>query len=458
MPDHTAPPARTALAGTQRTAPPAPLDEPLQPVSFEVEPGSEPGDPSRPAESATGPAMTLATLESWALASNPAIRQASASARKAIGYRGQVATAPNPTVGYQGVQLGDAGTDQHLAFISQDFVLGNKLELNDQVLGHAVQAQLWEVEAQRYRVLTDVRIHFYEALAAQQRLHAAKEFGRVLARGVEVAEARKAAQEAGQPEVLLARVQKNEIDLVQRRAQFAFEGAWRELAATIGQRRLSPITLEIPAAPAAAVRDWDEVYADLVARSPELRAANALVCRAAANVRRQEAQPIPNLQLEVAVGHDQGTGVAFGQVQAGLPVAVFNKNRGNIDAAQAEYARACQNVERLKMSLSARLAGAARDYDSARVSVAQYEQEIVQQAEESLALSEQAYEAGEFGFLEVLTARRVYFEATLQLIDARRELAQAAARIEGLLLSGGLADTAETLDGDSLRGQALSGQ
>ena len=417
-----------------------------------------PDSPDSPQILASGEPVTLSMLEAWALEWNPSIRQASASAMKSMGFRYQVGRYPNPTVGYSGQQLGDAGTDQHLGFVTQDIILGGKLALNEQVLGHGVQSQLWEVEAQRFRVLTDVRTHYFEAVAAQQRLDAATDFHAVLVKGVKVAEARKEAQEGSQPEVLLARVQKNEIELTQRRSRIAWDAAWKELAATVGLRQIQSTRLENPVRPSTEPRDWDATYADLIERSPELRAANSRVCRAAANVRRQEVQPIPNLELQVAVGHDLATNSQLGQVQAGLPIPIFNNNRGNIDAAQAEYCRALQEVERLKMSISDRLAKAARNFDSARATVDQYEQQILPQSAESLRLSEQAYAAGEFGFLEVLTSRRIYFQANMDLIDARRELSQATATIDGLLLSGGLDQTVDSPEDDGLRGQALSGQ
>lgn len=145
-------------------------------------------------------------------------------------------------------------------------------------------------------------------------------------------------------------------------------------------------------------------------------------------------------------------------MQAGLPIPIFNNNHGNIDAARAEYSRAAHEVERIKMSISDRLARSARDFDSARATVDQYEQQILPQSQESLQLSEQAYAAGEFGFLEVLTSRRIFFQANMELIDARRDLSQATATIDGLLLAGGLGQTVDSPDDDNLRGQALSGQ
>jgi cobalt-zinc-cadmium efflux system outer membrane protein len=413
---------------------------------------------SAPDEPHDATSISLMTLEQWALASNPAIQQASASAYKAMGFCNQVGMLPNPTVGFFGEQIADAQTDQYGAFVNQNFILGDKLRLNQNVLSHGVQAQLWEVEAQRRRVITDVRVKFYEALAAQQRVDVATDFGKVLTEGVRVAEVRKQVAEGTQSEILLARIQRTELEVLQKRAGISYDAAWNELAATVGIRNLSPTPLERPAPVQPEQRNWESVYQDLVARSPELKAANARICRAAANVQRQRAQPIPNVEVMAGVGHDLATDQQFGRVQAGVGLPVYNKNQGNIAAAEAEYCRAQQGYRRIQLSLRARLARVAKDYDSAKIALERYEQEIVPQAQENLKLTEQGYAAGEFGFLEALTARRVYFQASLELIDARRDVAQATAMIDGLLLTGGLDDTVDTSEDDGLRGQSLDSQ
>ena len=410
------------------------------------------------AESIAGSPLTLATLEQLALENNPAIRQASASVSKATGFRDQVGRYANPTIAYSGQQLGDAGTDQHMMTLSQDIVTGDKLALNQLVLDQSVQAQLWEVEAQRYRVLTDVRTTYYEALAAQRRLALATEFQVVAAKGVRVAESRKGALEGSQPEVLQSEIQLQEVELQQQQAEFAMQASWNELSAIIGLPDLEISRLQGELPTTGEPRDWEAVYGQLEAQSPELRAACSRVARATANLRRQDAQVTPNLQLQLGAGRDLGTNSDFAQVGVGVPVPIFNRNQGNISAAHAEYCRATQDYQRLRMSLKARLARAAQEHDSALAAVQRYEGQILPKAEQSLRLSEQAYTAAEFDFIQVLTARRIYFDSNLRAVDARRELAQAATKIDGLLLIGGLSDTTDTNEGDALRGQALSGQ
>ncbi len=118
-------------------------------------------------------AYSLEQIESIALANNPALQAAGLLVQKAAGLRYQVGLAPNPTLGYFGQQIAAQGTDQHGVFVEQEFVRGNKLQLNRDVLSSTQSAQQWSVVVQQYRLLTDIRTGFFEALAAQQQLEIA---------------------------------------------------------------------------------------------------------------------------------------------------------------------------------------------------------------------------------------------------------------------------------------------
>ncbi len=401
---------------------------------------------------------TLQQLEATALQYNPAIQQASASAGKATGFHEQVGLKPNPTIGYNGTQLADNGTDQHVAFVEQDVVMAKKLERNRAVLNQEIQSQLWEVEAQRYRVLTDVRQRYYEALAAQRRLALAVEFHEIATRGVEVAKARFDAKEGSRPELLQMEIQLNQVTVLRRQADAAFRGAWNQLMAVTGLGQVAPGTLdgELPAS--IEITDMQPIKEMALSASPELQAARSRVARARANIDRQEVQAIPNLQFMLAGGVDNGTNSQMLNAQVGLPVPLFNKNQGNIMAAHSEMTRACQDLRRIELAIESRMARAAQEYESAAAAVEQYQQMILPKAEETLKLTEDAYEAGEFGFLQILVARRTYFDANLEYVIAQADLAKAKAYLDGLALSGGLDNTRDVDFDSGLRDQSLSGQ
>ena len=403
--------------------------------------------------------LTLESLEELAFLNNPSIRQANAAANQAVGIRAQVGLKPNPSVGYIGEEIGnDSAAGLHGAFVSQTFVRGDKLAWNRTVIGHDVQAARWQAEVQRFRVRNDIRIQFYEALGAQKRLEIARQFRDVAEKGVEISEELVRVKEGARPDVLQSEVQLSEVELAIQQAEYEFTAAWNELVAVVGTPELAPTTLIGDLDGPTSERDIEGTYAQLLAESPVLAAACAKVRRARANLQRQRVQPIPNLNAQIGAGYDDGTGDEFANIQLSLPIPVYNKNQGNIRAAHAEYCAATQNVNRLKMQMRRDLARAMRGFQVAQASVHQYETSILPKVGETLELMQMAQEAGEFDFLRVLTSRRAYFDANLKYVVAKTQLAQANAKIDGLLLTGGL-DQVVSYDGtDDLRGAALSGQ
>ncbi len=402
--------------------------------------------------------LTLEAIESIALSNNPTIAELVATTQKAAGFKTQVGLRANPTVGYNGNQLADVKTDQHTIFISQTIITADKLQLNRNVLNEALRSQLMRLEAQKYRVATDIRITFYTALAAQRRLNLIREFQSVADKGLELAELRKQGQEGSQLDVVQAEVQKNEIDLLLQQVEVRYQAAWRELAALAGRPELQTVALvgELPTS--AEDLDWDDVASMMVVSSPEYQAAQAKVSQARANISRQDVQKIPNLDLNLGAGSDQATGNGLINFVVGAPIPVFNRNQGNMSAALAEYVRACREVERVQNSIRQRLAVASSDYGSSRVAVDRYSKLILPNAAESLKLAEIAYKAGETSFVQVLVARRTYFDTNLRYLSAQTLLAQSRARVDGYVLTGGLNPVVDASGDASLRGEALSQQ
>ena len=401
---------------------------------------------------------SLSRLETLALENNPAIQQASAAAHKSMGYRDQVGRKPNPTVGYQGSQLADAGTDQHVAFVEQDFVLGDKLARNQNVLGHDVQAQLWEVETQRFRVVTDVRQLYYSALAAQYKRDLAVSYQAKAREWRKQAEERNAAAEGNQLEIGQSVVLLRQFELLERQSEAELRGNWNRLMAMVGSPGI-PVSRLSGKLSEAEVRDIHLLITQALSESPELQAARSRLARAQANLDRQEAQVIPNLSVMIAAGRDNGTGSSMINTQVGLPLPLTNRNQGNIAAAHAELCRASQNVRRLELALQSRIAESQQQWESAAVAEEKYRTEIIPQAEDTLELMELALRTeGNVTFVEVLIARKTAFDAQWEYLNAQTELAKAATMLNGLVLSGGLNDTPDTEMDSGLRDQSFSGQ
>jgi cobalt-zinc-cadmium efflux system outer membrane protein len=406
----------------------------------------------------SSPALSLAEVEQLALANQPSLSAASAAVSKSSGLYRQVGRAPNPMFGYFGQQLADRNTDQHGLFVEQEIVRGGKLELNQRVLAHTTQAQRFELQTQRLRVLTDARTRFFDVVAAQMELDLTRQFLEVARKGVRVAEDRQQAEEGSLVETLQARTLLSETELGLEQAEAAYQGAWRDLSALLGMSTEPSGRVEA-GLPAAGDRlDWEEQFAEISAVSPELAVARQIVCEKKAILDRQRVQNVPNLVAQLGAGQDEGTNHGMINVQVAAPIPVWNKNAGNISAAYADYVRATHDVKRLERSLRARLARTGRDYDRARAAVLRYRDEIIPQVTKSLELAEEAYTAGELDFLQVLVLRQNYFQAAVRELRARKDLAQTTAIVDGLLLTGGDQASADYTAGDGLRGASFGGQ
>ncbi len=233
-----------------------------------------------------GEQTSLDELVSLAMANNPAIKELAATTQKAAGFRTQVGLYANPIVGYQGQQLADRGTDQHLIFAEQEFVTADKLNLNRRVQNEALRAQLQELEAQRIRVATDIRTRYYEALGFQKQLELIQEFRKLLDKGYDLAQLRLKAAEGSKIDVLQAKVQRSELDLISRQTQARYDAAWREMAAITGIQNLAPRTLSGSFDNVATSMQWEDIASNLVTTSPEYAAAQARISQAQAELNR----------------------------------------------------------------------------------------------------------------------------------------------------------------------------
>ncbi len=407
-------------------------------------------------------ALTVEELLQLAMANNPTLQQALAVINKAQGIKKQVGLYPNPTIGYQGQEIGADGTSgKQGGYISQTIVTGNKLSLNQAVADYDIQQLQWELETQKYRVRNDVQSQFFASLGAEQRVKLSFQLEKIAEEGVEIASKLFDSGEGARPDILQAEVQLGEIRIIRQNAEYDHEAARKQLASLVGRPELTEAPLSDVLNNKSTDLTWEESYQQLQTNSPELQAAYAKVSRAREQIFRQESQNIPNLMAQIGVARDNETGDDIANVQVGIPLPIFNRNQGNIDMAAAEYHRSLGDVERLQLSLQVRLAAAFRDYQKAKKQVEQYQQDILPKAKENLDLTSQGYRQQQFDFLRVLTARRTYFETNIKFIRSLVDLRQAEVAVSGLVLSGGLSnvrDISQGVGGVGNRGQALSGQ
>jgi len=423
-----APAAEPLLASVEPLFPIVPAAKPLLP------PGPVEDEGPVPVEAAG--ALGLPDLIGLTLERNPRLAQVSWAIEAARGRAVQAGLYPNPTASVSGNELSDRLGPAGIwsAFVGQEIVTANKLELSQAAALKEVDQATLNVVAERYEVFTEVRQAFFEAVTLQRRAEILVSLVKLAEQSTDNANRLLQAKEAAELDVVQL-----EVDLERYRADLeatrrALPGAYQKLAASVGMESLliSRLAgdLDTPLPP----YDLEHARIYVLGIHPEIRAAQVGVDRARLVLKRATVEPIPNVTVGTGYtyqgqnrSHDWDVGVS-------VPLPLWNKNQGNIHAARAQVNEAASQVGRVQNDLVNRLATSFVLYTSARERSERYRSTILPRAERTLKLSQAAYQGGQFEYLRVLEAQRAVAEANLELVRSLGEVWQAASQIAGLML------------------------
>ena len=388
---------------------------------------------------AGAPPMSLAEWESIACQNNPTLLQARAQIEGTLGKAIQAGLWPNPTVMYRAEQIGVEGTagEFHGGIVRQRVVTAHKLDLSRQKFLARTRTAEWVALAQQYRVLNDIRIHYFRARGRQQLvdvqqqlLKNAEDHVVTFREMFNVGQATRA--EVHQANVLL---QQHRLNLLM--AENDFQQSFHELTALAGVP-MPPSELATPLAGDVSLIDWNGALQRLLQESPELAAARSKLEADRITIRREIAEPVPDLILEGGAGYNFEARETVGTASVSLEVPVFDWNQGTIRQAEADFARQQGELQRTELVLRQRLAQQYRAYLTAVQHVRNYEQVILPEARRAYDLRLQSYEADRAPWADVLAAERDYFMHRGQYITNLIAWRENEVSILGFLLHGGL--------------------
>lgn len=379
--------------------------------------------------------LAMEDLEAMALTAHPAIAEAAANVQAARCECLQVGLPPNPTVGYQASEIGNEGqAGQQGFYVGQQFVRGNKLELNRAVAAREVQRLEQVLAAVRLRVLTQVRTTFFEVYLAQRELELTSQLVEVSQQAVDTVQGLVEAQESRRTDLIQAEIEASRTTVLLRQAEAKYQARWRTLAAAIGQPNLASQPLLAHVESLAWPQDWQQSLASLIASSPQIAAAAAEIAKARWQLQRECAEPIPDINAQVGVQYDDSTHDTITGVQVGIALPLWNRNQGAIGRARHKVSAASHKLESVELTLTQLLAEEFQNYQAAQKQAEAFREEILERAEQNLELVREAFQAGEVNYLDLLTVQRTYFQSNLEYLQALRQLNSSVQLLRGLLL------------------------
>ncbi len=388
-----------------------------------------------PARAAVAEPLRLADVIAEAIECNPALQAARARARAAAAVPAQASAFDDPTVTWESWNAPDAfrvdraennyfRVAQKIPFPGKRGLAGTIATREADTVAREADGVALDLVAMVTRAFADLwQVH--EALAIYRREQS------LLERFAHTAERKYGVGEVSQTDVLRAQVELTRLVHRVSTGVFAIASAGAELNALLSREPAAPLGAPEEIAPPLL----DDAPAALTARAlerrPELAAQRAAVAREEAATRLADRNYWPDFEFSVGrfVNFDAEDG--FGAMASvTIPFAYRRKYDASAAEAAARREAARADLRRVQDIVRREVEQAYLRVKSARLQHDLFVTTHIPQAEQTLRVSESAYQTGAVDFLTLLDTLRTVEMVHTEHVDAATDLLKATADLE----------------------------
>lgn len=314
---------------------------------------------------------------------------------------------------------------------SQTFEWPGRVSLRKAIANQQVQLAEAGLEQFRTSLAGQVRQRAYALFAAQSRAAAAQE---VSTRGEELVATLVQREPAGVTPLLETRAIEATVIKLKREGIEAAKEAKSALF-SLNQLRGRPIAEQL-------------VIADPTLSFPELPSMNELIRRAARGnfelkqreieltqqgfkVRLTENEAWPSITVGPQVSQEKaGEKETVASVAVSLPLPLWNRNKGNIEAAKARQLQAETTLRVAQRELERKIREQVTAYEVNRKELARLDQKVVEQLREAAMLADRHYRLGAVPLATYLEVQTSYLEALQAIFATQADALQALAELQ----------------------------
>jgi cobalt-zinc-cadmium efflux system outer membrane protein len=324
------------------------------------EPKAEPGPDGKP--------YTLADLQQLAAANSPALLQAASDVEAARGNLIQARAYPNPTIGWQ-VQPSNDGSTAGVQgpFIDQTIKFGGKLKLAAAAAEMDLRNAELALRRARSDLSTNVRNAYFGVLVAKETVRVNKALARFTDEIYRLQVGLLGGILAAPYEPMALRAQAYTARLAYTQSIQNYIYAWMQLVATVGVRHLplSEVAGRIDAP--IPFYDYDSVLAQVLNNHTDVLSARNTLDKSRFNLKLAQITPFPDVDFNVALLKEYALAPKqmVHTVTIGVPFPIWDRNRGNIMAAEGALVRATEEPHRVELNLTNTLATNYNNYKNA---------------------------------------------------------------------------------------------
>ena len=334
----------------------------------------------------------------------------------------------NWNVGNPNIPIASTFTDQFF-YASQGLERGNKRQLRVELAQQAVRLSQDERDILARQIAARVKLAYWAAAGAQRTVELLKQTQEYMQQTIEYHEIQLREGAIAEGDVIRVRLEGDRTNVAlenaEREAMLTKVALQREMGRENAVELVLTDNIDVQPAPPAV-----DVGRALEAR-PDLHQAKQAIEQARANVRLQQANAKPD--VEVLGGYKRTVGFNTFMWGVQVPLPFFNRNQGNIATAQSDVSAAELHVRAMEVQIKAEIEAAQRDVEARRQRLTSLVEGALARAEDSLTIARAAYREGGTDLLRLLESERIYIELEIMNARMRMEYRQSLVTLETVL-------------------------
>ncbi len=386
-----------------------------------------------------GKNITLEEALNSAIKNNLQLQSTQDQVDAAAGALRQSKIYPNPVLELlaEEVPTDEIGLNQsqNLVGITQPIITAGKRKLGIKLSEQSKEKSEFERDSVTLQVMTDTKKAFHKVVADQEGVTVARQI-ETIAKGIyESEQMRFKAGEVALPNVLRAEVELSQARNAVSLAEGNLQTSLSELQTVMGipEEPLAGVTGRLLTTPPDV--SFNDLKLAMQVNQPLIKASRKGVEMAESQLTLEKRQAIPD--INVSAGYKRLTQENADTVQMGIeiPAPFFNRNQGNIQKGKALSRKAKNENQSVYNDLLLQLKRDVDSYHAERKRVAEFRDNIVPKAENSLQLIETGYKEGELTYIDLLDAQRTWAETKVSYIESLKKVNLLLADIEGLAVT-----------------------
>jgi outer membrane protein, heavy metal efflux system len=375
--------------------------------------------------------LSLERAQELAANKSPALSAAQREVDAASGGVQQASAWRNPELNVS-VEDTRSATRTTTATVGFPLELGGKRPARINAAERAREVASAQLAELRAKVRAEVVLAYSAVVVAQERVQLAGDSARLAAQAADAVSKRVEAGKVSPVDATRAKVDAANAQLEVAEARAELQGARQALAAFWGDTalRFSEVDQDLAVSPTRP--PIGELLRE-VDGSPALQADRLQIESRKALVDVERSKGMPDLMLNVGAKRDNELGLTQAVVGISIPLPFFDRNQGAVYEASKRAEKAQDEYAAARIQLISGLSQAATQLATAQASLATLRDAVLPAAQQAYDASTTGFEAGKFGFLDVIDSQRSLLQARARYLNTLATAYQAATTIDRLL-------------------------